>query len=1029
MMMMKKTQRKDALRNISKQFVSYISIVAISMLAVTVFLGINYAADALIANASDYMKRLHFRDFEITSTMLLTEDDIAAIKDVDGVSDVEGLYQTSATLQGDENNASVYVISQSERISLSELREGRMPGDNSECAVEEETLEQMGLHIGDTIEIGTVDGNCAPFLQRTDFRITGSFVHADHYALESFSGGNRYIIVTNDAFDTEALNGCYTKAVVTYDKPDNISFIGEKYELISSEGNSRLKDLAEKRAAQRNEEVRGTYLQSLHEGQAKLDEAKQQLDDGRKQLDNSAKLIADNEKELDEGKKQLDNASKQLEISRKQLKAANAKLKASKKKLDNTEHKLKAKMDQVVSGTDYEGRTDEYMRKIKNYLAKNSFDNSISQIKKVIPEDVIKTYGYNGFIDSVRQYSNGLKQYNDGLSQYKKGQSEYNKGLKQYNDGMEKYRGNVKILNNAKKELAKSEKKYAEKLSEYKKGQKELQKLKDILAGIKECRWVVLDAQCDFGYVHARTTAENIRKLAMTFALLFVLVGVLVIYSTVARIIDEQRRLIGTVKALGLYNHEVAAKYLIFGVSATFFGMFLGAILSYFVLQTLILMAHQQFYVTQGIPLSFNVFLALATFAVGLLLACLSVWWACADLVRHPAVELMKDKMPEQKVTSVPKRNSRMSLYSRLILRNIRMDLRRVCVTVISVAGCCTLLVIGFTLRFGISKAIDTQYREILKYDHRVSFDPNVSETTVKEIQELLDKNKVPYTKMYWNYVSFSTDREIAAGQLICGDKEDIAKNLKMTNPWTNKKVEPGDQGICIMRRIAEYYGVNVGDTITLYDDAMQPYDVTVEGIYQNFTGMGYVMTRNAYQYVFGKEPQDNCFLLRNCKDISRLSEELMSIHGVTAIASNPHFYQTSMEAAEALRMLIIVMIIAAGVMAYFILLNLVDMYINQKKRELTVMRVNGFTTKEVISYVAREAIVTTIIGILLGIVVGAVFGYMILRFIEQRNAGFYLTPHLSSWLYSTGITALYAIGIYSIALRKVKDLKLTDIA
>ena len=113
MMMMKKTQRKDALRNISKQFVSYISIVAISMLAVTVFLGINYAADALIANASDYMKRLHFRDFEITSTMLLTEDDIAAIKDVDGVSDVEGLYQTSATLQGDENNVSVYVISQS----------------------------------------------------------------------------------------------------------------------------------------------------------------------------------------------------------------------------------------------------------------------------------------------------------------------------------------------------------------------------------------------------------------------------------------------------------------------------------------------------------------------------------------------------------------------------------------------------------------------------------------------------------------------------------------------------------------------------------------------------------------------------------------------------------------------------------------------------------------------------------------------------------------------------------------------------
>ncbi len=841
--MMKKTQRKEALRNISKQFVSYTSIVVIGMLAVAVFLGIHYSADALVANASAYMSKLHFRDFEITSTMLLTEDDIAAIKEVEGVRDVEGMYQTSATLLGDKNNLSVYVISQSERISLSQLCEGRMPADDTECAVEEEIMEQMGLHIGDTVQIGKVDGSCAPFLRHTEFCITGTFVHADHYTLESFSGGSRYIVVTDDVFDEKALDGCYTKAVVTYDKPDNISLIGEEYDLISSQGNSRLKKLAEIRAAERNEKVRGKYIQSLNLGQAKLDKAKLQLRDGRKQLDKNAKLIDDNEKELAEGKKELDKAWTQLESSRKELKAADAKLKASKRKLDNSERKLKTAIDQVVSGTDYAGRSDEYMRKIKNYLAKNSFDQSMGKIKKLIPEDVVNTYEYNRFVSSVKQYSDGLQQYNEGLAKYKEGQSKYNKGLKQYNDGMAEYRSGVKKLESAKKKLAKGEKTYAEKLKKYKNGQKDLKKLQDVLDGIKECRWVVLNAQSNPGYVHAKTSAENIRKLAMTFALLFVLVGVLVIYATVARMINEQRRLFGTMKALGLHNYEVAAKYLLFGLSATFFGMLLGTLLSYFVLQTLILQAHDQFYVTQGIPLSFNAFLALASFAVGLLIAFIAVWWACIGLLRHPAVELMKEKMPEHNVISLPQKTWRMSLYSRLILRNIRMDIGRVCVTVVSVAGCCTLLVIGFTLRLGISKAVDMQYREILKYDHRVSFAPNVSETTAEEIQELLDKNKLTYTRMYWNYVSFSTDREMAGGQLICGDKEDIAKNLKMTDPWTNKKVVPGDEGICIMRRTAEYYGVNVGDTITLYDDTMQPYEVTVEGIYQNFTGMGYVMS------------------------------------------------------------------------------------------------------------------------------------------------------------------------------------------
>ena len=103
-------------------------------------------------------------------------------------------------------------------------------------------------------------------------------------------------------------------------------------------------------------------------------------------------------------------------------------------------------------------------------------------------------------------------------------------------------------------------------------------------------------------------------------------------------------------------------------------------------------------------------------------------------------------------------------------------------------------------------------------------------------------------------------------------------------------------------------------------------------------------------------------------------------------------------------------------------------MYINQKKRELTVMRVNGFTTGEVIAYVVREAVFTTIAGILVGIAAGTVFAYAIVKFIEQCHVGFDATPSFSGWLYSAGLTALYSVIIYSISLRKVKDLKLTDI-
>ena len=1029
---MKKTQRKDAFRNISKQFVSYFSIIVISMLAVTAFLGINYSADALIGNASDYMNRLSFRDAEITSTMLVTENDIEAIRNMEGISEAEGVYQTSTKLLGKTSNLSVSVISAPQRISLPEIRQGCMPVSASDCALELEIMEKMGLSVGDTVEIGSVGGKPAPYLRHTTFRISGSFVHADHYAKESFASGSRYIIVTEDAFDAEALDGCFTKALVRYDKPNTMRRIGREYDALSAEVFPRLNQLAEERASIRDAEVRERYAQSIQEGQEQLDEAKQKLDDGRKQLDDSAKLIASNEKKLAAGKKKLDSAWKQLEAGRKKLQTAKSKLNAGKKKLDAAEKELKAAIDQVVSGTDYAGNSAAYTRKIKNYLAKNSVDKLDSETSELLPQEVTDSEAYQSNYPSIKskakQYSDGLKQYNNGLKQYNRGLKQYNKGLKEYKSGLAQYRSGVKKLNNAKTELKKGEKEYAEKLTEYQDGEKELQKAKDDLAALKECRWVVLDAESNPSYVHAKSSAENIRKLALTFALLFVLVGILVIYATVARIIDEQRKLVGTVKALGFYNREAAVKYLLFGLSGTFFGMVLGTALSYFVLQKMVLTAHAQFYVTDGIPSRFHVALTAAAFAVGILIAAISVWWACAGLIRHSAIELMKDKMPSQNVIAAPKKNGRSSLYSRLILRNIRIDIRRVCVTVVSVAGCCALLVIGFTLRHGIGTAVEKQYHEILRYDQRVVFDRNLSKTAEENIQAFLDEKNVSYTKMHSRSMSFNAGRKITAGQMICADKESIAQILHMLDPKTGEQMIPGEHGICIMRRTAEYYHVNVGDTVILYDASMQPYEVTVEGIYQYYTGIGFVMTKDAYQEVFGTQARDNSFLLHDCKDISGFSDELRNIKGVVSISSNVSLYRSALNALTALRYIILVLIIAAGVMAYFILMNLANMYINQKKRELTVMRVNGFTTREVISYVAREAVVTTIIGILLGIAVGAVCGYLILRFVEHPSAGFYLTPSLSSWLYAAGITTLYSIGIYALSLRKVKDLKLTDI-
>lgn len=1048
---MKKTQIKDNCRNITKQFVSYVSIVVISMLAVTAFLGIHFSADALTINASDYFNKLKFRDFEITSNMLITQDDIESIKNLNGISDAEGVYSTTAKLIGANANEAVTVISVPDRIGKAELREGRMPESVQECALECEIMQRMGLHVGDNVKIGSASGGLANYLLYSEFMVTGSFVHADHYAYEKYSGDNRYVIVPQESFDTDSTQNCFMKALVRINKPDNMRVIGKKYDNLSSSVLSHLEELAKERSDIRYSEIKDMYIKKINQGQEKLDSARQKLTASRKKIDENNKLINENEKKLTDGKKKLENGKKaladgkkkldsaknELANGRKQLDEAKKALEKNKAALDEVDEKLIIILDKALAGTEYEGNTDKYVTQIKDYISINEIDDIEKQIEKQDSLGVLSTDVYQ----YIRQYSDGLKQYNKVLSEYNEGEKkyndakkkiekaekQYNKGLKQYIKGLSEYRKGKKKLDEAKEKIKKAEDKYNQSVKAYEEGERELEKLKTSMADIKECRWMILNAECNPGYIHAKSSAENIRNLALTFSLLFVMVGVLVIYATMARIINEQRKLVGTVKALGFFNLEAAMKYLMFGISSAVLGMISGTAIGYFALQKIALTAHNGFYVTPDIPFRFNWIITAGTFLVGILITVLSVLVACGELIKSPAVELMKDKLPTKTVSPVSKKSIRTPLYTRLVLRNMRTDIRRICVTIVSIAGCCALLVIGFTLQNGITTAVEKQYHEILQYDHRVSFDRNQSKTAEKEIEALLDKNSISFVKLHSRYITFHAGNQLASGMLMCANDEDIAKIINLTDPHTGKQVIPGKNGVCIMRRTAEYYHIEPGDSITLFDSSMTPYDAKVEGIYQNYTGIGMVMSADAYKATFGKKASVNSFFLKNCKDTDSFSKELKNIKGFSGISSNVSSYKSTMASVSALRYLTLVLIVAAGVMAYFILLNLENMHLNQKKRELTVMRINGFTTKEVIMYLVRETIATTIIGIILGIAAGAVFGYFILRFIEQRNAGFYLVPSFMGWILSAVITAIYSFAIYSFSLRKIKYLKLTD--
>ena len=337
---MKRTQLKDALRNIWKQKVSWFAIVVIAMLSVMAYLGINFASRGIAGNGNAFYDETHFRDAEIISTLLVTPDDMDAILAVEGVADAEGVYQTSGKLENKGVEQNVDVVSLTERINTPQLLEGRLPETDGECAVEKAVMDALELSVGDTIFVTDARGDRAAYLLRNEFVITGVVNHPDHAVWPLQIPGNRDVIVLSEAFDREALDGCYMKAELLVDGTAGMDRFGAEYKAVVSEVMGRLETLSADRTAIRSGEIQARYQDEIDSGRAELDNGRVQLEEARAELDDGWTALAEGEQTLADGAEQLADAESQLQDAWQQLLDAQAELADAEEQLASAKSSL-----------------------------------------------------------------------------------------------------------------------------------------------------------------------------------------------------------------------------------------------------------------------------------------------------------------------------------------------------------------------------------------------------------------------------------------------------------------------------------------------------------------------------------------------------------------------------------------------------------------------------------------------------------------------------------------------------------------
>ena len=812
----------------------------------------------------------------------------------------------------------------------------------------------------------------------------------------------------------------------------------------------------------------------LEEKRGELEDGRRQIEDGRRELEEKRKELEDGREKLTEARQTLDDGWKSIADAEAQLKDAAAQLDEGGKALAEAEIQLapiRGLADQALSlialfedtGHRLPGAVGGVVQSYRDALQKYSdgrmtwyFQGEeyldavalVEQNRKLLTEGEAEyASSLAQFEDGERQLAEGERQLRDAEQQLADGERQFAEGERQLRDaeqqlkdGERQFADGEAELRDAEQRLADAEQQFADGEQQLKDGEAELldaeRQIKDgeaalqdgetALDALGECKWVVLNDRGNAGYMYADTSAGNLSKLSLSFSLIFIAVGALVIYATIGRMVEEQRKLIGATKAMGLFNREIFGKYLSFGVGGTMLGVVLGILLSYFGMQPMIISAYKMFFVYDKIP---QVSMPLQTgivFAGALAVSGLSVRVACTELLKSPAISLMQGKAP--KSAKKTGRSAKKSLYTRLILLNMRTDLSRVLVTTVSIMGCCMMLVAGFTMKYAVSRVNARQFGQIVQFEGELYYDGTRNENGEAELRAVLDREGLRYLPVRKADAIFQIGDTLSSGTAIVAEQGRLDGFYNLRDTESGKALGPTDGGVLVPGRLLEYYSLHVGDELMLYNTRMNRMEAPVTGSFNNYFGQLLFFTPAGYEAVFGEEAMHNCFLVRLGElSLDELQKKLTGIEGFESLQDAHAERERFDNLSAVLNLVIAMLLVLAAVMSYFILMNLSMTYIQRKTKELTIMRINGFTVAECVRYAAWDLVLTTAAGIVLGLAVGHPIAVAIVKLVEQSHLQFVREADVRTFIYCALIMLGFSVAINGFALSKIRNLKLSD--
>ncbi|MDD6704169.1 MAG: FtsX-like permease family protein [Clostridiaceae bacterium] len=554
----------------------------------------------------------------------------------------------------------------------------------------------------------------------------------------------------------------------------------------------------------------------------------------------------------------------------------------------------------------------------------------------------------------------------------------------------------------------------------------ELKSYETTLGNLTNLRWTATPRNSFAGIDSFSVSLENIKSVATFFPMVFFMTAMLACFVIMVKNVEEERKEIGVFKAFGYSNSAIIGKFLIYAIMAWAIGVFVGSVMGTCVLPFIVCSIYNE---TYSVPNVGTVFLSEYVFfgvALSFVMTAAAAVFAVLRELKNDSASLMRPQNVNYNrrnlLEKIPALWGKMSYGMVIVARTISRSRERVMIGTLGIA-CCTALILSSLGLINSTTAVSgAQYNDdgIFKYDIMfVLKTPQQEDAQIlKDIQEdQRTENAALFSKRsaYAAAENKDTAAKRSVNVISLKDSEEFPNYVNIE--VTDGSFDLSSGNAVITDKMANDLDISVGDNVWLTTSDTAPKSARVGGIVKNYTNHYIYMAEDTYSDVFDAEPQYKYIIVSTKsyvekQDIENLASTFLKEDIVTGASTASEMADSVDVSISRIFAVVMLFVISACLLAMIVMYTNSNVNLSERTREIANIKVIGLSDHEVLIYVIRENIISTVLGTVIGLVAGIFLHSVLMGFISVDNVVY--GSSISWWSYIVTMAIIVLISLIS---------------